>query len=58
MKSKIPSDQTSDDDTKDLRKENEVLKHELKIVELKLSLKKNEGKNGSDIKAENLDLRC
>ena len=29
----------------------------MKIVELKLSLKKNGGKNDSEIKAENVDLR-
>ena len=33
------------------------MKHELKIVELKLSLKKNGGKNDFDIKAKNIDLR-
>ena len=31
--------------------------HELKIVELKLSLKKNGGKNDSKVKAKNVDLR-
>ena len=30
---------------------NEILKHELKIVELKLSLKKNGGKSDSKLKA-------
>ena len=40
----------------DLKKENEILKHELKIVELKLSLKKIGGKNDSKIKAENANL--
>ena len=34
-----------------------ILKHELNIVELKLSLKKNGGKNDSEIKAKNVDLR-
>ena len=38
-------------------KENELLKHELKIVELKLSFKKNGCKNDSKIKVENADLR-
>ena len=33
------------------------MKHEFKIVEPKLSLKKNGGKNDSKIKAENVDLR-
>ena len=33
------------------------MKHELKIVELKLSLKKNGGKSDSELKAENVDLR-
>ena len=35
----------------------EILKHELNIVELKLSLKKNGGKNDSKLKDENADLR-
>ena len=34
LKSKTPSEKTSDDDIEDLKKENEILKHELKIVEL------------------------
>ena len=33
------------------------MKHELKIVKLKLSLKKNKGKNDFEIKAKNVDLR-
>ena len=41
----------------DIKKENEILKHELKIVELKLSLKKNGGKNDFEIKDKNVDLR-
>ena len=36
----------------DMKKENEILKHELNIVELKLSLKKNGVKNYSEIKAQ------
>ena len=44
LKKKEPSEQASDYDIEDLKKENEILKHELKIVELKLSLKKNGGK--------------
>ena len=44
LKKKEPSEQANDDDIEDLKKENEILKHELKIVELKLSLKKNGGK--------------
>ena len=36
LESKSPSKQTSDDDIEDLKKENEILKHELKIVELML----------------------
>ena len=40
-----------------MKKKNEILKHELKIVELKLSLKKNGGKNDSKVKAENTNLR-
>ena len=47
--------QNSDDDIEDLKKENEILKHELKIVELKLSLKKNGGKNDFEIKVENVE---
>ena len=56
-KKKGSSKKTNDDDIDDLKKENEILKHELKIVELKLSLKKNGGKNDSKIKAKNVDLR-
>ena len=50
LKRKEPSEQANDDDIEDLKKENEILKHELKIVELKLSLKKNGGKSDSEIK--------
>ena len=57
LKQKEPSEKTNDDDIKDLKKENEILKYDLKIVELKLSLKKNGGKNDSEIKAKNADLR-
>ena len=57
MKQKGSGKKTSDDDIEDLKKENEILKHELKIVELKLSLKKNGGKNDSEIKVKNADLR-
>ena len=57
LKQKEPSEKTNDDDIEDLKKENEILKHELKIVELKLSLKKNGGKNDSETKAINADLR-
>ena len=57
MKQKGPSEQTYDDDIEDLKKENEILKHELKIVELKLHLKKNGVKNDFEIKAENAYLR-
>ena len=40
---KEPGEKTnSNDDIEDLKKENEILKYELKIVELKLSLKKME----------------
>ena len=49
---------TSDNDkVGDLQKENEILKHELKIIELKLSLKNNGGKNEPELKTENVDLR-
>ena len=57
LKQKEPSEKNNDDYIEDLKKENEILKHELKIVELKLSLKKNGGKNDSEIKAKNADLR-
>ena len=57
LKKKEPSEKSNDNDIEDLKKENEILKHELKIVELKLSLKKNGGKNDSKAKAENTDLR-
>ena len=33
------------------------MKHELKIIELQLSLKKNDSKNELDLKFENVDLR-
>ena len=56
LKKKGPSKKTSDDDIEDLKKENEILKHELKIVELKLSLKKNGWKIDPEIKAKNADL--
>ena len=52
LKKKKSSEQANDDDIEDLKKENEILKHELKIVELKLSLKKNGGKNDSKITAK------
>ena len=42
LKQKEPSEKTNDDNIKDLKKENEILKYELNIVELKLSLKKME----------------
>ena len=34
LKSKTPSEQTSNDDIEDLKKEKKILKYELKIVEL------------------------
>ena len=52
LKQKGPTNQNIDDDIEDLKKENEILKHELKIVELKLSLKKNGGKINSEVKAK------
>ena len=53
-----PFAQTSvNDDTKNLKKEYEILKHELKIVELKLSLKTSGNKSEPDLKFENADLR-
>ena len=45
LKQKGPSKKNSDDDIEDLKKENEIIKHELNIVELKLSLNKNVEKN-------------
>ena len=57
LNQKGPSQQTSDDDIEDLNKENEILKHQFKIVELKLSLRKNGGKNDYEIKVKNVDLR-
>ena len=57
IKKKGSTNQTSDDDIEDLKKENKILKYELKIVELKLSLKKNGGKIDSKIKVENADMR-
>ena len=57
LKKKEPSEQANDDEIEDLKKENEILKHELNIVELNLSLNKNGGKNDFEIKAKNSDLR-
>ena len=56
LKSKTPSEQTSGD-VEDPKKENEILKHELKIIELKLSLKRNGNKIDSDLKSEIANLR-
>ena len=57
LKKKEPREQANDDDIEDLKKENEILKHGLKIVELNLSLKKNGGKSVFEIKAKKVDLR-
>ena len=57
LKQKGTTNQSSDDEIEELKIENEILKHELKIVEVKLSLKKNGGKINFDFKAENADLR-
>ena len=57
LKKKGPSEKTSDDDIEDLKKENEILKHELNLVELKLSLKRNGSGSDSDLKYENAYLR-
>ena len=55
---KTPSEKTSsNDDIEDLNKENEILKHELKIVELKLSLKKDSSKSEPYLKFENTNIR-
>lgn len=55
---KEPREQTnSNDEVETLKKENDILRHELKIVELKLSLKKHDSKNEPDLKSENIDLR-
>ena len=40
-----------------MKKENEILKHELKITNLKLSIKDDDSKIESDLKSENVDLR-
>ena len=45
--------QTSgNDEVGNIKKENEILKHELKIVELKLNLKKDDRKTEPNLKAE------
>ena len=55
---KEPFVQTSDnDDTKNLKKENEILKHELKIGELKLNLKTSGSKSELDLTIENTNLK-
>ena len=55
---KAPSEKNSSNyDTEGLKEENEILEHELKIVELKLSLKGNGSKSDSDLKFENANLR-
>ena len=55
---KEPSEKSySNDKVEDLKKENEILKHVLKIVEHKLSLKKHGSKNEPDLTFENTDLR-
>lgn len=49
---------TSDSDkVATLKKEIEILKYELNIVEKKFSLKKDDGKFDLDLKYENVDLR-
>ena len=57
LKQKRLSEQTNNDYIEDLKKENEILKHGLKIVELKLSLKKNGGISEPRLKTKNVDLR-
>ena len=39
------------------KKENEILRHELKIIELKWSLKTGGNKSEPNLKFENVDLR-
>ena len=48
---------TRNDELWVLKKENDISKHELKIVELKLSLTKDGSKNEPELKIENVDLR-
>ena len=57
LKQKGSTNQTNDDHIEDPKKENEILKHELKIAELKLSLKNNGGKIDFELKTKNADMR-
>ena len=59
LKSKKESkDQVKDnDEVSRLKKENEILKHELKIIDMKLNMKSDDSKVESDLKFENADLR-
>ena len=40
-----------------MKKENEILKHELEITNMKLSLKEDASKEESNMKSKNADLR-
>lgn len=52
------SDQIKDSDAvSKLKKENEILKHELEITNLKMSLMEDEKKSQSDLRSENVDLK-
>ena len=55
---KESKEQTNDsDDIATCRKENEILKYKLKVVELKLNQKKDDSKFDLDLKFENTGLR-
>lgn len=55
---KNPKDQIKDsDEVSRLKKENEILKHELKIIDLNLSLKDDTNKVELYLKSENAYLR-
>lgn len=50
--------QTSkNDEVGNIKKENEILKHDLKTMELKLSLKKDGSKSEPNMRSKNIDLR-
>ena len=48
---------SDNDEVGNLKKENEILKHELKINELKLRIKKDDSKSEPDLKTKNVNLR-
>ena len=57
-KSKSIESGTSDDDYSKLRTKYKILKHELKITNLKLTLRNDPSKIASDLKTKNADLRA